>query len=175
MVLFDLWDVPINILCNVIWKLPVTVQDIKSKSENDKFIAKIKEMLKVKVNKNRYNSNVNHCSLCYNVLKCTRKVVVAAAPKKHVLMEFHKGHLGISRRKSVRRGYMYWLTMDHDIEQGMKSCRGCFLTVKAPLMKFQLCPETDNPWSQLHIDFAGQANSMYYLIILDSLEVYKRN
>lgn len=53
------------VLCNIIRELPKTVQDIKSKLENDKFSAKMKEIL-------------NHFSLCDNVLMYLQKVVIPA-------------------------------------------------------------------------------------------------
>ena len=34
--------------------------------------------------------------------------------------------------------------------------------------EFNSWPETDLPWSRLHIDFTGLLNGSYYLIVVDS-------
>lgn len=68
--LFHLWDLFINMfykifLCNVIRELPVTVQNIKTKSVLDKYIINLKKALKFK----RYgNPNTNHFTFCDDVL-----------------------------------------------------------------------------------------------------------
>lgn len=51
-----------------------------------------------------------------------------------------------------------------DIECLVKSCKGCALATKAPPIKFN--PETDHPWSHLHVHFAGPLNGTYYLIVI---------
>ena len=70
--------------------------------------------------------------------------------------------------KTFMRNYVDWCSMDKDTVSLVKSCKGCTLAAKAPPIKFNLWPETDHPWSHLHIDFAGPLNSSYYLIIVDS-------
>ena len=58
--------------------------------------------------------------------------------------------------------------MDKDIEQVVKTCKGCQLAVKAPPVKFTPWPKTDVPGTRLHIDYAGPMNGNYYLIVVDS-------
>lgn len=40
--------------------------------------------------------------------------------QKRILNEFHSGHLGISRMKSLMRSYVYKTKMDQDIEKLVK-------------------------------------------------------
>lgn len=79
--------------------------------------------------------------------------------------------------KSPIRNYIFLPRMDTDIENVLKNCRGCQLAVRAPPVKTQSWPETDIPWTCLHIDYAGPLNGYYYLIIVDSFlrwpEVFK--
>ena len=58
--------------------------------------------------------------------------------------------------------------MDKDIENAVKSCKGCALAAKAPPIKFNSWPKTNLPWSRIHTDFAGPLEGYYYLIVLDS-------
>ena len=60
--------------------------------------------------------------------------------------------------KSFMRNYVYWCCMDRDSKSLVKPCKGWALAAKAPPIKFNPWPETDLPWSRLHIDFAGSLN-----------------
>ena len=88
--------------------------------------------------------------------------------QKKILKEFHTGFPGISRMKSLMKGYTYWLRMDQDIENLVKQCRGFQLVARNPPVKIQPWPKIDVPWTQLHIDYAGPLNGFYYIIIEDS-------
>lgn len=59
---------------------------------------------------------MNQFSLCDNVLMHAQRVVVSAALQKYVLCEFPLEHTRVSRMKSVMRGYVYWPTMDCDMD-----------------------------------------------------------
>lgn len=88
--------------------------------------------------------------------------------QKKILKEFHAGHPGVSRMKSLMRGYTYWPRMEQDTENLVKQCRGCQLAARDPPVKIQPWPKTDVPWTRLHIDYIGPINGSYYLIIVDS-------
>ena len=55
--------------------------------------------------------------------------------------------------KALMRSYVFWLNMDKEIAENVKSCRGRVIAAKAPPVKFTMWPKTDRPWSKLHIDF----------------------
>ena len=106
-----------------------------------------------------------------------RRVVIPLVLQKKVLKEFHFGHPGISRMKSLMRSYTYWPKMDQDIEDLIRHCKGCQLAAKSPPVRTQPWPKTDIPWSRIHMDYAGPLNGYYYLVIVDSYskwpEVFK--
>lgn len=122
-----------NVLCNTVRKLPVMLEDIKSKVLEDKFITEMKKKLK---DRTKLDSGVY--SMCNDILMYSERLVVPLALQKRILKEFH----GISRMKSWMRSYVYWCSMDRDIECLVKSCKSCALAVKAPPIKF-------NPWPEL--------------------------
>lgn len=72
-------------------------------------------------------------------------------------------HFGISRMKSLRRGYTYWPRMDPDIGNVVKTCRRCALAAKSPPVKLQ-------PWPKM--------DRQYYLVVVDRCtkwpEIFKR-
>lgn len=74
----------------------------------------------------------------------------------------------MSRIEDLMRSNIYWPTMDRDTENCVKSCWGCSLGSKAPLVKYESWAETDSPPSMVYIDCAGPVNCAYYLIIIDN-------
>ena len=87
---------------------------------------------------------------------------------KQILKEFHKGHPGMSRVKSLMKRYNYWPRMDQDIKKMILKCRDCQLAAKSPPIKTQPRPKTNMPWICVHIDYAGPLNRSYYLIFINS-------
>ena len=70
--------------------------------------------------------------------------------------------------KSLMRSYVYWPKSDNDIRDMIEKCKGCALAAKAPPTTFKPWPKTEQPWSRIHVDFAGLLEDFYYLIVVDS-------
>ena len=99
---------------------------------------------------------------------CADRIVIPTSLRKRMLKEFHVGHPGISKMKSQIKCYTYWPKMDEDIQNLVRSCRGCALAAKSPPIKFQPWPKTDILWSRLYLYFAALINSAYNQVIVDS-------
>ena len=125
----------------------------------------------------KYKTSSPAYSMCDEVLLYAGRVVMLVVLQKQILKEFHLGHPGIGCMKALMRSYTYWPNMDKDIEQVVKTCKGCQLAAKAPPVKFTPWPKTDVPWTRLHIFYAGPMNGNYYLIVVDSFskwpEIFK--
>ena len=72
------------------------------------------------------------------------------------------------RMESLMRNYVSRKNMDRDIENTVKACNGCALTAKAPPIKLSLLPNTNRPWSRIHIYFAGPLDGFDYQTVVDS-------
>ena len=96
-----------------------------------------------------------------------QRVVIPPVLRKKVLKEFHLGHPGISRMKSLMRSYTYRPKMDKDIEALVRHCKGCKLAAKSPPVRTQSWPKTDILWSRIHMDNAEPLNGYYYFVIVD--------
>ena len=48
------------------------------------------------------------------------------------------------------------------------ACKGRALVAKAPPITYKPWPKTDQPWSRIHVDFAGPMEDVYYLIVVVS-------
>ena len=95
----------------------------------------MKDQITVKVEIEKYENNA--FSICDCVLMYADRIVIPTSLRKHMLKEFHVGHPGISRMKSLMRCYTYWLKIHENIQNLVKSCRGGALAVKSLLIKFQ--------------------------------------
>ena len=107
-------------------------------------------------------------SLCDNVLLYGERVVIPKTLQKRILKGFHAGHPGKNRMKSLMRSYEYWPKMDLDISNMVDVCKGCALATKAPPITYKPWQKTNQPWSRIHVDFAGLMGDIYYLIVVDS-------
>ena len=90
-----------------------------------------------------------------------------AVCRKKILRDFHMGHPGKNRAKSLMRCYVYWPNMDKDIADMADSCKGCTLAAKAPAIPCKPWPKTVQPWQRIHVDFAGPLGDQYYHIVVD--------
>ena len=116
-----------NMIANTIKELPVTLLEIKSEAMNDVFITNIKQKITAK------NEKVSEVfSLCDNVLLYSERVIISKKLQNRILRDFHTGHPGINRMKSLMRIYVYWPKMDNDIRDMIKKCKGCALAAKSP-------------------------------------------
>ena len=144
-------------------KLPVTLLEIKIESTSDDFTTNIKQKIAAK------NEKVPEVfSLCDNVLLYSEKVVIPKKLQNRILRDFHTGHPGINRMKSLMRIYVYWPKRDNDIMYMIEKCKGCALAAKAPPTTFKHWPKIEQPWSMIHVDFAGPLEDFYFLIVVDS-------
>lgn len=57
-----------------------------------------------------------------------RCVAISIALENRKLNKLPVGHYVIARIKSLTKSYIYWPSMDKDIEKLEKACRGCILT-----------------------------------------------
>ncbi|XP_034272454.2 uncharacterized protein K02A2.6-like [Pantherophis guttatus] len=81
----------------------------------------------------------------------------------------HKGHPGIVRMKALARSYVWWPSMDRDIEQWVSRCDPCQEARPAPPQSEVAKWETpSNPWSRIHIDFVGPMQGRHLLIVVDA-------
>lgn len=91
------------------------------KSEEDNYIRRMQEMLK---NKGKYTNTLYIYTLYFfSVLIYSQRLVIRISLQIRVLQEFNKVQLCMSRMAGLIRSYVYWPTMDLNIENCVKSCR----------------------------------------------------
>ena len=158
-------------LYNTVRELPVTLEKIKRVGLCADYINQIKARYFEKV----YWTTVFF--ICDEILLYRECVVIPSTLQKCILKDFNVDHPVSARMKSLMRCYVHWPNMDNDIENAVKSCKGCALAVKAHPIKFNPWSKTDLPCSKINIDLSSPLEGYYYLIVVDSFstwpEVYK--
>ncbi|XP_061509326.1 uncharacterized protein K02A2.6-like [Anopheles gambiae] len=107
-------------------------------------------------------THVDGCILFHN------RVVVPNIYRKKVLQQFHRGHPGMVRMKSISRSFVFWPGMDVDIENFVRRCTSCCTAGKAPIKETpESWPVPEKPWSRVHVDYAGPVDGVYFLVVVD--------
>ncbi|XP_065211045.1 uncharacterized protein K02A2.6-like [Planococcus citri] len=104
--------------------LPVTVNEIQKETINDEELRPI--FKKVQIGASLKNTSFSHVENQINIIrgclvKGTRTIIPTKLQSK-VLQELHSGHFGIQRMKSLAREFVYWQTINSDIENLVKAC-----------------------------------------------------
>ena len=121
-----------SIIENTVRDLPVTLLEIKSEAIEDDFIHEIKQKIASKD-----NSISDVYSLCDSILLYCDRVVIPKKLQIQILKDFHTGHPGKNRMKSLMRSYIYWPTMEKDIIDMINACRGMHLGGQSASYHFQ--------------------------------------
>ena len=99
----------------------------------------------------------------------SERLVIPASLQQRVLKQFHVGHPGRSRMKSIVRSYVYWPFIDKHVEDYVACCFRCALAAKNPPKSESLtCPPKKLPCSRIHLDFAEPLDNRYFLVLIDS-------
>lgn len=116
-------------------------------------------------------------SVVNNVLMWGHRVIIPENLQQLVLKELHNTHMGIVKMKSLARSYVWWPSLNKDIENTCKSCMACQKQKKSPNAgTLQSWPIPEGIWERLHVDFLGPIRGKYCLIVIDAfskwLEVF---
>ncbi|CAH8452171.1 unnamed protein product [Schistosoma rodhaini] len=163
-------------LTTAVRALPVLESEIQIASRNDPVIKKTMNYVTNGWPSTELDGDMKQLyhrrdSLCV-VNECLMfgdRVVVPESLRPRVLKQFHIGHPGIKRMKSIARSYAYWPLMDQHIVDLVNKCAQCQQAAKSnakvPPVPW---PQPEHPWSRIHIDFAGPVNGTTYLIVVDA-------
>lgn len=120
---------------------------------------------------NQHSINTSQCeySIDNGIIFRGQRVVIPSSLKHAVLQELHRTHIGISKMKQLARRYVYWKSIDKDIEGMVRACQSCAAVrnspAKAPLHPWE---EPEHNWQRIHIDYAGPFQNYFFLVIIDA-------
>lgn len=155
---------------------PVTASQVKQWTERDPVMSKVKTYLLqgwpavIEDEELRpYVKRKTELSLQDGCIFWGSRVVVPAPGHSQIVEELHETHPGVSRMKSLARSYIWWPSMDLDLENRVKGCKQCGVNQKspppAPLHPWEW---PDRPWSRLHLDFAGPFMGQMFMVMVDA-------
>jgi transposase InsO family protein len=100
------------------------------------------------------------------------RVVVPGSLVSRTLDLLHTSHWGVVRMKQLSRRYVWWSTINSDIEKAVKSCTSCREIANNPTRQYISWPETRKPWERIHLDFAGPFKGKMWLVCTDAHSKY---
>lgn len=169
-------DYAADLFTSAVRALPLTAHGIQQATENDATLQKAIRYTTEGWPTGKFDGELKQLhnrrsSLCVvrNCLMFGDRVVVPLCLRSQLLRQFHSGHPGMSRMKSIARSYAYWPGMDEDIEKFVRDCTRCQQAAKNPPRLTPIpWPQPEKPWSRLHIDYAGPINGVHYLVLVDA-------
>ena len=96
------------------------------------------------------------------------RVVNPKSLRNDVLEILHSSHWGVVKVKQLARRYVWWPSLNADIEKLIQSCEICKQCSSAPQQFYTEWPKTDSPWERLHLDFAGPFQGKMWLMCVDA-------
>ena len=158
---------------------PVTAADIQKETDNDPVLTRVKQYTlsgwpselphKYDAELRVYKRHETELSVEGGCLVLRTRAVIPPACRRAMLEELHSCHPGINKMKGLARSYVWWPSIDQDIENMVRKCAACqevrHAPEKAPLHPWEW-PE--RPWSRLHLDFAGPFMGHMFLVVVDS-------
>lgn len=155
---------------------PLSFKQIKTETDKDSLLKKIAGYVmfgwppQVLIDKEKpYFNRKDSLHIDHGCLVWGYRIVIPKVLQQLILQEIHEGHPGIVKMKQIARNYVWWETLDSDIERTCSECAACVSQraqpAPAPLHSW---PWPEQPWSRLNVDFLGPLHNRYYLIIVDA-------
>jgi len=158
---------------------PLTSAEIRSESQKDLVLSKVVQ-LALEGWPNKLSQNLkemglqpyferrHEISVDQNCVIWGCRVVVPTSLRSSVLDLLHEAHPGVVKMKYLARSFVWWPGIDQDVEQKVKSCLACQVSLPAtPKVPLQTWPYASRCWERVHVDFA-EKDSALLLLVIDS-------
>lgn len=157
---------------NQIETLPLTAAELAQATSEESSLRVLIQGLKygkIVEASDRFGLEQNEFSLQKGCLMRGIRVYVPPKLRKRVLEELHSAHFGVTRTKSLARGYCWWIGIDRDIEEMIANCADCqAVRAEAPKMTLHCWESPTEPFQRVHVDFAGPYLDTYFFIYVDA-------
>lgn len=101
-------------------------------------------------------------------LTWSNRVIVPKTLQAHVLSLLHEAHPGMTRMKMLARAYVWWPSLDKDVEETVRKCQVCQSTRPAksagPLQPWRYPTKV---WERIHADYAFK-DGVNLLVLVDA-------
>ena len=96
-------------------------------------------------------------------------MIVPPQGQQAILQQLHSSHPGVVRMKQLARVYVWWPSMDKEIESHVRHCSACQVNQSSPPVA-PVIPIRwpSRPWSRIHVDLAGPFLNHTFLVVVDA-------
>ena len=124
----------INLVLQHLNTTPVTATEIKTWTDKDPLLSKVRQFVMTgwPLDDNTseealrpYLTRKDELSVHSGCLLWGSRVIVPPKGRELIVKELHESHPGISRMKSLARGYVWWPGLDQQLEQQVRNCVSC--------------------------------------------------
>ncbi|KAL5475687.1 hypothetical protein EMCRGX_G006136 [Ephydatia muelleri] len=97
------------------------------------------------------------------------RIIIPDIFRKTVLSMLHDGHPGIWAMRALARFYVWWPSIDKEVEEFVKKCSACQQNRprEPETLLYSWCAPTE-PWSRIHVDYAGPFDGCFWLVAIDA-------
>lgn len=161
---------------NQMEQLPVTAHQVRQATERDRLLSRVRYHVLNGWDSCKQDNEIlpfyrrrDELSLHHGIIVWGIRTVIPAVLRETVLNDLHSGHQGTVKMKALARSFVWWPSVDTDIEAITKKCAGCSSESNMP-PKVSLHPweVPSGPWRRVHLDFAGPFLGKMFLIAVDS-------
>ena len=121
----------INLVFQQLNMTPMTAIDIKSETDKDPLLNKVLQFVRngwpvddptCEKDLQPYSKKKDELSVHSGCLLWGSRVIVPPKCRERIVKELHESHPGISRIKSLARGYVWWPGLDQQLEEQVCNC-----------------------------------------------------
>ncbi|XP_048485458.1 uncharacterized protein K02A2.6-like isoform X2 [Plutella xylostella] len=153
--------------------LPLLFTDMQAATSSDKVLQTV-----IKYMRNGWPRKIK-CKQILPYFKCKsdldvddgcllrgHRLIIPQVHRERMLIELHKGHLGVVKTKSLARSKMWWPGIDGDITRTVLACDTCSaLRAAPPRAPPAAWPPGRAPWDRLHIDYMELDRKVFLVVI----------
>lgn len=162
----------INIF-NILDDIPINMDDVRKELKRDNELSRIYQFVMY-----GWPANLNADLMKYydkrtalgtenECLYYGDRIVIPKTLQCKVLELLHDSHIGIVRMKGLARTYFWWVGMDKDVEEYVKTCSTCCKTQNVSKQITTSWPTVTYPFERIHLDFCKIEN-VTILVIVDT-------
>jgi transposase InsO family protein len=158
--------------------LPVSAKELKAQSLADPTLMKVRECIdrgwptKDSITDDElftYYEKRDELAIESGIILWRGRMVIPSKLRQAVMSMLHDGHPGVVAMRELARFSVWWPQIDIAVENYVKSCQSCQAArSQEPLVPLFAWNVPEEPWSRIHIDYAGPFRNKMWLVIVDA-------
>ncbi|XP_003741052.1 uncharacterized protein K02A2.6-like [Galendromus occidentalis] len=115
-----------------------------------------------------WRTDPSESAIAHGAIFGGHRVLVPLTCRPQVLEELREGHFGSDKMKELALRYIWWDTINKDIEELAKQCATCAQFAKQPSKSYHPWENTEQPFDRIHCDYAGPIEGRYLFSFVDA-------